>query len=207
MKMLEKSQDKIQQICDLLKSQAIEPGKQEAQRIIEEAQKQAAQIILEAERKAQDTLQKSRRTLESERLLFDNSLKEASKQALGTLRETLENQFFSVALRHELTKTAHDPKVIAELLNAIVKALDREGTRANFTAILPAGTEVNEVLGLLFDDVRERLKAGSVEVGDFGGGVRLKLQDQHLTFDLSENALKELLEKPLRKEFRKWLFA
>jgi V/A-type H+-transporting ATPase subunit E len=53
----------------------------------------------------------------------------------------------------------------------------------------------------------EKLKSKSVEVGSIEGGVQVKIVDQNLTIDMSDESLKNLLASFVRDDFRSVIFS
>jgi len=59
---------------------------------------------------------------------------------------------------------------------------------------------------LLTHQVLNRLREKSVVLNGFDGGIQVKLHEQKMTLDLTDEALIELLQRYLRKDFRDLLF-
>lgn len=206
MKTLEKGQDKIQKISDQLRKEILEPAQQEAHRIIEEAKKKAVHIHQEAEKNAESLIQSARKANEQERSIFKSSLEQASKQAVGALRQVIEHHLFNEQLDLALKQVTVNPKVIADLITAIVKSIEKEGVSADLSAAIPKSVSAKEVNAYLVDGVLQRLKNESVVLEDFLGGAKVKYLDKNLTIDISETAIKDLLAQYVRKDFRKLIF-
>ncbi|MFI0434731.1 MAG: V-type ATP synthase subunit E [Parachlamydiaceae bacterium] len=207
MRSLEKGQDKIQKICDKLRHDTLEPAEKEAQHIIEEARKKADAIKAEGEHHVEQMIKQARGQIEQERNVFQSSLQQAAKQTVEGLRQEIEHKLFNEELQNILEKEMTDPKVIAELINAIVKALEKDGLSSDLSAIIPRAVSIEDVNALLIENVRKRLKGKSLEVGGFGGGAQVKLIGKKMTIDLTEGAIKELLAHYMRKDFRKLIFS
>jgi V/A-type H+-transporting ATPase subunit E len=207
MKTLEKGQDKIKKICALLRDETLEPAQQEAQKIIEKAQQQADQIIADAQKSAEKIHANAKAAIEQESNVFQSSLQQAAKQGLETLRQAIESKFFNEHLPQIIEKGAEDPNLIASLINAIVKALEKEGLAADLTVLVSKKMPVRQLNELLLQEVLKSLKGNSVTIGNFNAGVQLKVTNKKMTIDMSENALKELLGTYMaRKDFRKMIF-
>ena len=207
MKTLEKAQDKIKKICDVIRDETLEPAKKEASQIIFEAQKQAEQIIAEAQKSAEQLHAEARKSIEQEKSVFQASVEQASRQSLESLRQSIENKLFSTHLTSIIEKSSSDPHLVANLINAIVKALEKDGLTADLTAIIPKTIAPRAVNELLLADVLNTLKDKSVTVGTIAGGAQVKLNKKQMTIDISEHALKELLSSyVIRKDFRKMIF-
>lgn len=206
MENLETGKDKIKKICDILKKETLQPAKQEAQQIVEVAGQEAHQIIRDAEAKAEQILNEAKAKMEKEKELFRSSLTQACRQGLEALRQDIENKLFNSALDGWLQKNTADPAVGAKLISALVQAIEKEGISADFSAIVPAQVPADKVNAALGQNIIDKLREKSVVVGDFIGGVQLKLHDRKLTLDVSDDALKELLGHYIRKDFRELLF-
>ncbi len=203
---LETGKDKIKKICEILKNESIEPAKQEAQRIIDGAEAQAHDIIREAEKKAAALFEEGKKKIAKERELFELSLKQSGKQAIEELRQEIEKSLFNKEISEFVEKGTKDEKTVALLITTIVKAIEKEGISADFSALIPASLPPEKVNRMLTSDILSKLKEKGVILGDFLGGVQVKLHDKKLMLDLTDTALKELLGKYLRKDFRNILF-
>lgn len=206
MRSLEKGQDKIQKICDKLRHEILEPAKEEAQQILVAAREKAEEIQLEAERHAEQILKQARIQIEQERNVFHSALQQAAKQTIEGLRQEIEHKLFNEDLQVLLDKQLSDPQIIANLINGVVKAIEKEGLATDLTAVIPRVVSVDDVNALLLDNVRKRLKGKTLEVGPFAGGAQVKLHGKKMTLDLSDQAIKELLANYMRKDFRKMIF-
>lgn len=207
MKSLEKGQDKIQKICEKLRHETIEPAKQDAKNIIAEAKKNAEDIIAEAERQAEQLIKQARGQIEQERNVFHSSLQQAAKQGLEALRQDIEQKFFNEELQSVLDKELANPKLIADLINGLVTAVEKEGLSTDLSVVIPRHVSADEVSLLLLDSVRKKLKNKPIEIGHFAGGVQVKLHGKKMTVDFTDQALKELLANYVRKDYRQMIFS
>lgn len=203
---LDKAPEKVSEICRILKDEALEPAKRESHTIVEEAKNRAAQIIKEAEEKAENLILDTRKSLEQERSVFQSSLVQASKQSFEALRQSIENTLFSSELESTIAKNTSDPKVIAQIINAICAALEKEGLSGDLVAMIPNKVSADSVTSYLLDNVVHRLKNNPIELTDISGGAKVRLVDKYMTIDLSDAALKDLISRYVRKDFRELLF-
>lgn len=208
MKTLEKGKDKIEKICALLREETLQPAQKQAQEIIEAANKEVEEIIANGHKEVDKLLDAAREAIEKERNVFHASLKQAAKQSLEALRQAVEEKFFNERLPILLEKNTADPRIIADLISAIIKALEKEGLAVNLEALIPKIVDVKQVNQLLLQEVLDELKDHSVKVGNFRGGAQVKLEGKKLTLDITSEALKELLSTyVVRKDFRKMIFS
>jgi V/A-type H+-transporting ATPase subunit E len=206
MENLDTGKDKIKKICEILKNESLQPAKEEAQKILEVAEQEARNIIRDAEAKADSILQASKAKMAKERELFENSIQQAFHQGVESLRQEIENKLFNSGLAQWVNTQTADPQLAAQLITAIVNAIEKEGTSADLSALVPATVPAEKVNALLLQNILDKLREKSVVVGDFLGGVQLKLHDRNMTLDLSDAALKELIGRYVRKDFREILF-
>ena len=206
MKSLEKGEDKIQKICEALRKETIEPAKKDALKIIEEAKRQAEAIVAEAEGQAKEIMDRTKIEIEQGRNVFQSSLQQAAKQSVEALRQEIEKHLFNTQLDQILEKQMQDPKIIASLINAIIKAIEKKGIDTSIEALIPQEVSPREINELLLAETVKQLKNHSVTVGSFKGGAQVRLVNKKITVDMTEDALKELMASFVRKDFRKLIF-
>ncbi|SCA62782.1 V-type ATP synthase subunit E [Chlamydiales bacterium SCGC AG-110-P3] len=206
MKTLDQGKDKVAQICDALRRETLEPAKREAKEIVSAATKEADRIVKEAEKEAVGIIERGREELKKERSVFASSLEQGAKQSLQALRQDIERKLFSDELQGLVTKGASEPKVVAALVKAIVEALEKDGLEADLTAVVPKSVSVKSVLEDLGAAIAQKLGAGGVQVGMFAGGAQVRLEGKKMTIDITDSALKELLARYVRKDFRTAIF-
>lgn len=207
MKTLEKGNDAIQKISDKLKHEVIEPAKVEAQNIVEAAQQKADQIIAMAEKQADVVKAAAHGQIEKEKKVFASALQQASKQCVEALRQTIEHKLFNDQLSSMVETQMADPQVIVKLIDAIVKAIEKEGLAADLVAVIPRVSSPQAIGKLLAQEVLKKLKGQTLVVGSFAGGAQVKIENKQIRVDISDTALKELLASYVRKDFRELIFA
>ena len=207
MKQLDRGNDKVAKICDELRRETLEPAQAEAARIVQEAKDDASRIIADASKQAQALLTKSRQQSEQEQELLRSSLAQATKQAIEQLKQDIEVSLFNPALEKLVVAKTSDPKAVADLVNVIVKALEKEGLAVNLSALVATTVDPKEVNKLLVHEVLQRLSEKGVLIGEFAGGAQVKLKDKKMTLDITDVAIRELLSGFLREGFRKFIFA
>lgn len=206
MKTLEKGQDKIQKIIEELRKDTLEPAHKEADRIIAEAQARAQELLRSADKKAEDLLEQARQTIEQEQNIFQSSLSQGVKQSIEALRQEIEHRLFDDQLSESIKKETSNPAIIAKIVEVLIVAIQKDGVSADFTAIIPKQVSAQEVNAHLTKEILQKLREHTVVVGNFEGGAKIKLNDRRLTIDISDVALKELLSRYVRKDFRHLVF-
>lgn len=206
MKATEKGSDKVKKICDILRRETLEPAIGEAEQIIHSAKEQGEKIVAAGKAQADQLLEDAKREIEKQKNIFQSSLSQACKQALEALKQKIEEQLFDQGLARLITKHTQDPKVLAELITAVVRGMEKEGMETNLSVYIPAAVPARSVNMLLAHDILEKLKDKSVLVGGMTGGIEVKLEGENMTVDISDQALKELVANYSRKDFREWIF-
>jgi len=207
-KELETAQNKIAKICDALRRETLEPAEKEAEKIVAYAQEEAKQIISDAKEEAASIKEEAKRAMQKERSVFQSALEQAGKQTLETLRQRIEKEFFNRALFDLLTKETNKPEVVSGLIESVIQAIEKEGVTQDISCVVSKDVSLSDVNAILGQRFLERLQKESVSLGDFDGGIKVKLHDKRITIDLSASALLTLFATHVaRKEFRKLLFA
>lgn len=206
MKGIDTGKDKVKKICDVLKRETLEPAKKEAEEIVFQAQQEAKKIIQEAKKEGEKLLLQSRKEVETERNVFQSSLNQACKQALEVLKQDLEQKLFQPELSEVLHKPLVQPEVIADLIKAVIGALEKQGINADLSVMIPKSVPAEAVNALLAQNVLQKLQNQKVEVGPIQGGIAVQMTKGNITIDVSEAALKELVSSYIRKDFRETLF-
>lgn len=206
MKGTESGKDKVKKICDILRRETLEPAKNEADEIVRIAKQQASEIIAAAQNEAERLNAEARQEIERQKNVFQSSLKQACKQTIESLKQSIEEKLFNQELAKLLTKHTQDPKVLSQLIAAVVKAIDEQGTEANLSIYVPAAVPARAVNSLLTHEILEKLREKSVLVGPLTGGIEVKLHKENITIDISDAALKELVANYIRKDFREMIF-
>ena len=200
------TQDKVKQICDALRVETLEPAKQEAERIIAEASSKAKKIVDEARTQSEKLVSDARVQIEKEKQNADSSMKMAAKQSIESLKEKVEKEFFNRELSGLIDTKMQDSSVVTKLIEAVVGAIEKEGIEADLEALVPKSLSVDEINQALSKAILDRLKSVSVMLGEMDGGAQVKLVDQHMTLDISNEALRELLARYIRDDFRQLIF-
>jgi V/A-type H+-transporting ATPase subunit E len=206
MKGMETGKDKIARICDALKKETLEPAKQEVRELIENAHLQAAEIVNEAKKKAAHILEVSEREMQEKKKVFDASLNLACRQGIEQLKQKIEKELFNQQLAEVVSKEMSDPNVIASIINSLITKMEEKGVEEEFVAVIPKGISPRSISALLAAKVIERLKEKSIEVGEFNGGVQLKLKGSQITLDVSEPVVRELIAQYIRRDLRDLVF-
>lgn len=205
MKNLESGKDKLQKICDALRKETLDPARQEAREVIENAHMQAAEIVEDAKEKAERILQEANREIEEKKRVAHASLSQSCRQSVEALKQRIEKELFQQDLTKIIAKEMSEPKLVAEIVTALVQAMEK-GTDEEFTAFIPEGVSPRSINEKLAAHVLARLAHKTVVAGDFAGGVKLQLQGKKITVDVSDAAVQEMIGQYIRRDLRDLVF-
>ncbi|NGX50026.1 MAG: V-type proton ATPase subunit E [Candidatus Anoxychlamydiales bacterium] len=203
---LESGEDKIQKICESIRNETLLPAREQAKEIVENAHISADLIIKKAHKEKERMILSAKKEIEKERKIFDSALNLATRQALEVLKQKIENELFSKNLKDVIVDETKDPKVIANLINVLVRTIEKFGIDADVSAYIPKEVDVKEINKLLLKEAASKLREKEVLLGDFEGGIKLKIHDKEITIDISNDAIKNLVADYLRSDFRFLIF-
>ncbi len=206
MKGIETGKDKVKKICDILRKETLEPAKVEAEEIVREAHAAATKLKELARKEIEQMHRQAEQEIERQKNVFQSSLFQAAKQAMESLKQSIEEKLFNQQLAQMLSSEMQDPKVISNLVAAVVKGIEKEGLDTNLSVYIPAAVAPRAVNALLAKEIIDKLKEKSVLVGPFTGGIEVKLHKDNITVEITDAALKELLAHYIRKDFREIIF-
>lgn len=206
MKGTETGKDKVKKICDILRRETLDPAISEAEQIVRSAKEQAEQIIASGSKEAERLKEEARLDIERQKNVFQSSLNQACKQAISSLKQSIEEKLFNQELSRLITQQTSDPKVLAQLVEALVRGIEKDGIDGPLSVYIPASIPAASVNKLLTNSILERLKEKSVLIGSLTGGIEVKLHKDNITIDVSDTALKELIANYIRKDFREMIF-
>jgi V/A-type H+-transporting ATPase subunit E len=203
---LETGKERVKKICDVLKRETLEPALREAEEIVIHARAEADLLIDKAKKKAAKLVEEAQADIDRKSAVFQASLAQACRQALDTLKELIERQLFRPKLAELIAAATADPKLLAQLVTVIIKAVEKEGMGADLTVIVPSAIPARTINELIGKEILEKLREKSVVLGPIKGGVEVKLHKDQITIDITDKALKELVGGYIRKDFRALLY-
>jgi V/A-type H+/Na+-transporting ATPase subunit E len=206
MKGLETGKDKIQKICDILKSETLEPAKQEAREIVENAHLQAAEIVKEAQAKAELIRKAANQEMDEKGKVFQASLQIACRQGLELLKQKIEEKLFDQQLSELVLKEMAEPNFVAHLIDSFMKSMQEKGIEEEFIAVIPKSISPRSINLLLGEQILEKIQKQTVVVGDFAGGVQIRMKERQITIDITDATVRELIAGYIRRDFREMIF-
>lgn len=198
--------DKLKQICDALRIETLKPAEEEAEVIVCNAKEQAKRIIQDAKEQAKEIILSAEDQASHKIKQGEAALALAGKRTLESLKQAVENTIFREALAEWLEQITIDPEFVAKLMEAMISAVEGQGITGSLSAYIGKHVSPRNVNELLGKSVTAKLRKKSFVIGNFSGGVQLKVEDKDWVLDLSSEALLELFLRYLQKDFREMIF-
>ncbi|MCL7421963.1 MAG: hypothetical protein M8364_13775 [Methylobacter sp.] len=209
----------VEALINRLKEQGIAAGQEKAESIVTDAQKRAEWIIDEAELEAQLIINNAKAEAEALKAAGEDALKLAARDVFLRLRDTLLGSF-----SREVTRVVGKQMTQEDFLEKLILALagrvrDQTGIDDNRQVVIQLPEDVIGVEELRRnpEELREGaltqftasiaaelLRAGvKFEVsGDLDGGLLIKLEDDNIVIDFSDQTVAALLLEHVQPRFR-----
>lgn len=203
---METANSQIRQICAQIEKEALGPAQQRAIEIEEQAKLKAEALVIKARAEAEMIVQTARQQIEQERALFHTSLRQAANLSIQSLKNAFENELFHPEVIGMLERGLADPVVLTRLIRSLCDAIERDGLGCDLSIEVSKSIDVASLNALLGKEILKKLKTGSCLLSNISGGFRIKVFEQQMTIDLTDQFLSELLEQNLQSSFAKTFF-
>lgn len=209
----------VEELIKRLKDEAVNAGQEKAETIIVDAQKRVDWMLEEAKSEAQAILSKAHAEAETIKSAGNDALRLAGRDALIKLRDTLLGSF-SKELKGVVGEQMGKEAFIEQLIMALaVRVREKTGMDSNSRITFQLPEDVVGVEALkknpeeLNQGILSRLTAAiaadllregvNFEISDqFSAGIQVKLDDQDIVIDLTDEAVSALLLEHLQPRFR-----
>lgn len=209
----------VEDLIQRLRDQGVEAGQERAEHIVLDAQKRAEWIVEEAELEAQQLIAKAKETSDALRMSGEDALKLATRDALLKLRDTLLGSFSKEVKRvvgQKMDQEAFLESLILQLAGQVREQLGLDA-KQNISIFLPnnpvgvdelrnnpdelkVGTLTHFTAAIAADMLR---KGVSIQVSDdISGGLSVRLKEDDMVVDFTDETLSALLLEHLQPRFR-----
>ena len=209
----------VENLIRRLRDQGVGAGQERAEKIVIDAQKRAEWIIEEAELEAKLLLDKAKKQSDALRTSGEDALKLATRDALLKLRDTLLGSFSKEVQRvvgQKMDQEVFLERLILQLAGKVREELDLD-IKDNISLFLPnnpvgvdelknnpdelkAGTLTHFTAAIAADMLR---KGVSIQVSDdVNGGLSVRLEEDDMVVDFTDETLSALLLEHLQPRFR-----
>jgi len=207
----------VQALIDRLRAEGVDEGKAEAERLVADAESRAKWLVRQAEQEAKEILEKTRAEAENLRRGAEEAMHVAARDALLTVRAQL-TQRFAGEVRRLVSEQMQREDVLKQMILEVVRRQsDLLPEDAECTVLLPSdaiglddlrrnmdelqeGKLTHFVLAVATDLMRKGITFGVAD--DDHAGLRVRLEKEELTLDISDQAVADLLLRHLQPRFR-----
>ena len=206
----------VQELIDRLSQEGVAEGQQQAEKLVRDAQHKADGILESARQQANGILEQARKEADQYQAAGEDALRLASRDAVrefgARIHEGLRN-LLQELVQHQMK----DPDVIKTMILEVTRTATADLGDESLQLLLPAeiiteqqarqrieAGETDKLTQFVEALIGQQLRAGvTVDLGsEEHGGVTVRVVNQQLEIDLSENAISELLAQHLLPRFR-----
>ena len=206
----------VQELIDRLSQEGVAEGQQQAEKIVRDAQRKADEIVESARQQANEILSQSREEAQQFQAAGEDALRLAARDAVRDFGARVHGGLRS-RLQALVQKQVREPKLIKRMILAITHRASEGIGDEPIEILLPSEIIAEEdarqsieagnpdaltqfIQGLIGEDLREgfTVSLGSQQQG----GLTVRVVDQNVEIDLTDDAITELLAQHLLPRYR-----
>lgn len=194
----------IEAFVETLKSEGVDAGKKEAQKIEAQAKEQADQIVAQAKAQADVILSEAETEAGKIKSRMDSSLELATRDALLALKEKL-SQLLNALLAREVDKALASEDTLASVLREVIPAYAKTDAKASVSAeIAVPKTLKGKLLESTLKDLVKALKNQGIqaEVKNSLAQAGFEYKIEGSTVEVSTDSVTGLLADMIDPELR-----
>ena len=199
-------EERLAAICQALRQETLSPAQQEAEALILAAKREAETLLEQAKKEIDELKKGAKKEIEKEKMLFHSSLRHASNQIVDSLKEQLENTLFQKGMDSLIHEQIKSPEQTASLLTVLTKMIEAEGLTASPEIWVGKAIDKKAYLSALATYALNHPFEKELRIGSFSYGCKLVVKDRHMSIEVTEESMRDLLSSVLRRDFRKYLF-
>ena len=204
----------VQDLIGRIRDEAVRSARDEADRMLAEARAQAARIVADARAEAAVLKKDARAAIETEHTAAIEALRMAARDT-GLQLRTAVLSAFEEHVRRLVTDVSTDASVLRDMILILAGKAAEDLIKNRDAAILIPGRLADEPPPELEEFLQRSAVAFSADVlrdgielipaSEVRGGARVRLVDDDLEIDLSDEALSEMMLKLLLPRYRRIL--
>lgn len=204
----------VKELIGRIRDEAVQSARDEADRMLAEARAQAARIVADAKAEAAAIKKEAKTAIETEHTAAIEALRMAARDAELQLR-TAVLAAFEEHVRRLVTDVSTDVSVLRDMILVLAGRAAEDLIKGRDATILIPRRLADKVPPELEEFLHRSAVAISADVlrkgielipsSEVRGGARVRLVDDDLEIDLSDEALSEMMLKLLLPRYRKIL--
>ena len=209
----------VQELIDRLSQEGVEQGQKRADAVVAEAEQKADGIVETAHSEAGEIVKKAKEEADQFRTAGEEALKLACRDAIRDLQNQI-HEGFRGKLQALISQTLQDADVLKRMIGEVARKSAPDESAGPVEVLLPESALQDEeisklvrsgegdalielVRGLTGDGVREGFSLKTADGGP--AGICVRVINEHVQIELTENALTDVLAKHLLPRFREVL--
>ena len=199
---VDSANSKVQEICDLLKKETLDPAKVEAARIVEEAEQKAQSMIEKGKAQLAKLEEEHQKKLDKQLEVHEMAIQLAIKQGLAQLKENV-LALFTEEMQTQMGKSLDEKGAVTKIVEALITSLEKEGIDGDFSVSIPKHIEVSDLLNDLSDGVKNCIQQNKIEIGHGKSGIYVVMTEGKVGIEVSQDSMMALLSEYVGSELRK----
>ena len=186
--------EELQSLLEKINEEGVKQADKAKDEIIAKAKKEAADIVAKAKSKSEDIIKKSEEDAKSNETRAANSIRQASRDILLSMKEELNNRLESVIKK--CVGDAMTPEFMGKIILEMEKSFLSKGVDTdNGMEILLSKKDLDSMQALFQGSLGKDFKeTPDISLGhDFTAGVKVGFKGNDLFFDFSDDALSEMI--------------
>lgn len=186
--------EELQSLLEKINEEGVKKADKAKDEIIAKAKKEAADIVAKAKSKSEDIIKKSEEDAKSNETRAANSIRQASRDILLSMKEELNNRLESVIKK--CVGESMTPEFMGKIILEMEKSFLSKGIDAdNGMEILLSKKDLDSMQTLFQGSLGKDFKTTpEISLGhDFTAGVKVGFKGNDLFFDFSDDALSEII--------------
>jgi V/A-type H+-transporting ATPase subunit E len=184
--------DELQGLLKRIQAEGLEQAEATKEATLRDAKAEAEEIVSKAKSKAEQLVAQARQEADLLRQKGEQSLKQAARDVLLSLREQLETRVVEVA--RDLAAEASTPETMADIVADMAKAYLAGEQSGNLEVHVPAEQQEAVAAALatrLGQNLAERCQLAPMP--DVDAGFKLVVSDQDIVYDFTDESLAETM--------------
>lgn len=200
-----KGSERVQQICDQIRKETLEPALQEAQEVISKAKAEEKSILKKATADATAMINEAKSQIKRETEVFETSCQQAFNQVIEHLKEEISSNLLNQAFHSLIASEINKPEQAASLITALASSISKHGQDKNFTAFLSEQIDANKLTNALGQECKDRLSIDPNKT-QLPNGISLKIDNDNFRVDITSESVLELVSPYISQRFKTIIF-
>ncbi len=205
----------VQVLIDRIRDQGVRAGEEEAARIVRDAEAKAAKLLAETKAETDRMRQQASKEIEADKQAAQEALRLSARDAVLKLKSRVSSEF-EVFVKRLVTSTTRDEELIKALVlvlagRAVEEVIQNKEMHILVSRVLLTGMPDEEIrahgrniiLQLSSDMLREGVEL--LPSDGIDGGARVRVVNEELEIDLSDQVITRLLAERMLPRFRRIL--